>query len=417
MPKPAVAHLEESQRKLELLKSLKPYLIDVSLRESAIGSGLGQTLEDKLQLFSKLIKFGLRNITLGALNYAYPEILEVDDDFMMHLRDNGVDTTSCFAITSPGHLGSAQKYVPHISQTKLRDYRVPNTLHEISLSESPSTTAPEWDLFLIQVRESIQWLQQNISGDLGGKPRIIINIVDGCETFAAQPAKMILVLEFLAQQDIEGVSFQDAHGCFLPFQIAAFTAAARSLLPPPLKLLVHIHAGAGVENASVIDALLNGADGVWGAMEKNGPVIGHASLGELIANLVRARNPSMNAYQLSQLASVATNSDAPSHFLGKNRYCLPMSYFRQQADRFMDLAPEMVGTNHTHRVCPVVSDPVIIAARLGEVFELPANNFPEEVLVQMIRLMRQDLRAGRRIFYDEPTNLRYLYDRARTGEK
>ncbi len=63
----------------------------------------------------------------------------------------------------------------------------------------------------------------------------------------------------------------------MPFQIGAFIAIARSILPEPLKILVHIHAGGGFENASVIEALLNGADGAWGGLSKRAAIIGHAS--------------------------------------------------------------------------------------------------------------------------------------------
>lgn len=45
---------------------------------------------------------------------------------------------------------------------------------------------------------------------------------------------------------------------------------------------------AAFENASLIEALLSGADGAWGGLPKSAAIIGHASLGELIANLVRA---------------------------------------------------------------------------------------------------------------------------------
>ncbi|WVM93995.1 hypothetical protein ULG90_09990 [Halopseudomonas pachastrellae] len=75
----------------------------------------------------------------------------------------------------------------------------------------------------------------------------------------------------------------------------------------PLKLLVHMHAGVGFENASVLEAVLNGADGAWGGLPKRAAIIGHASLGELIANLVRVGNPHMaQTYQLDQLLPLAT---------------------------------------------------------------------------------------------------------------
>ncbi|MDP1923282.1 MAG: homocitrate synthase, partial [Thiobacillus sp.] len=150
-------------------------------------------------------------------------------------------------------------------------------------------------------------------------------------------------------------------------------------------------------------------------------IIGHASLGELIANLVRVGNPHMQDYQLDQLLPLASglqvldeNERVPDDLpiLGRNAYRLPLSFFRQQAGRFMDLAPEAIGGEYRYRICPVVSDPAVIAGRLSEVTGRPVKSFPDEVLQQMVRLMRRDLRAGRRIVYDDPESLMELFARA-----
>jgi hypothetical protein len=210
----------------------------------------------------------------------------------------------------------------------------------------------------------------------------------------------------------------------MPFQVGAFVAIARSFLPAPLKLLVHMHSGGGFENASLIEALLQGADGVWGGLPKRAAIIGHASLGELIANLVRIGNPHMRGYRLERLLPLATAlqvldekaavpDDLP--ILGANAYRLTLDFFRQKRTRFMDLAPEAIGGKYGYRICPVAADPPVVAGRLAEVTGRPSDTFPENVLVQMVRLMRRDLRAGQRIVYDEPAQLLELYARAGGG--
>ena len=183
---------------------------------------------------------------------------------------------------------------------------------------------------------SIQWLQENIRGDHGGAPRILINVVDGCDALAENPDSACAVFAMLAQQPIEGISIEDDRGTYLPFQVGAFVEAIRCVIPPPLKLLVHMHAGGGFENASVLEALLRGADGAWGGLPKRAAIIGHASLGELIANLVRVGNQHMQSnYQLDQLMPLATSlqimdeeqqvpDDLP--ILGHNAYRLPLSF-------------------------------------------------------------------------------------------
>ncbi|MCL5801211.1 MAG: homocitrate synthase [Gammaproteobacteria bacterium] len=428
--KNAHAILADAQKKIDKLRHIKPYLIDLSLRENPVGARVGHTLADKLSILPKVREFGFRNILLGTLDYSLPDELEVDDDFMMYLRDHQMDMTGCFAFTAIGISKAESKFTPDPSQLKLRAYGVPNTLHEIYLSKEGMAGLYDLETLRHSLPESIKWLNDNVSGDVGGKPRIIINIVDGCDAFAQDPDTACSILSLLAEQPIEGIrthellegiSIEDDRGTYLPFQVGAFTAVARSFLPPPLKLLVHMHAGGGVENASVIEALLNGADGVWGGLPKRAAIIGHASLGELIANLVRVGNPHMQDYRLDQLLPLATRlqvldeeepvpDDLP--ILGNNAYRLSLSFFRQQEGRFMDLIPEAIGGQYRYRICPVVSDPAVIAGRLAEITGRQAEEFSEAVLVQMVRLMRRDMRAGKRIVYDEPENLLQLFARA-----
>jgi hypothetical protein len=417
----AHAILAASAQKLEQLRNIQPFLIDLSLRENPVGARVGQTLADKLSIFPKVREFGFSNILLGTLDYSMPDELEVDDDFMMYLRDHQIDMKGCYAFTAMGITAPDGVFTPDPSMLKLQAYRVPNTLHEIYLSKEGMSG--QYDLATVRrsLPDSICWLRENIQGENGAAPRIFINIVDGCDAFAENPDDVCSILQLLAEQPIEGVSFEDDRGTFLPFQVGAYIAVAREFLPPPLKILVHMHAGGGFENASVIEALLNGADGVWGGLPKQAAVIGHASLGELIANLVRVGNPQMQSYQLDRLLPLTTSlqildQEAPvpddTPILGHNAYRLPLSFFRQLPDRFMDLVPEAIGGQYRYRVCPVVSDTAVIAGRLAEVTGAPPEEYPESVLQQMIRLMRRDLRAGIRIIYDQPDNLLALYTRA-----
>ncbi len=416
--------LAEVDTKLNQLRSIEPFFIDLSLRENPVGARVGQTLDEKLAILPKLRDFGFRNILLGTLDYSMPDELEVDDDFMMYLRDHDIDMSGCFVFTDIGISAADGSFTPSSSMSKMRDYGVPNTLHEIYLSDAGMAGQYDLPTLLRSIPASIDWLNRHIKGDDGGRPRILINIVDGCDAFAENPQRVCQVLQMLDGLAIEGLSIEDDRGTYLPLQVGAYVAIARQMMPAPHKILVHIHAGGGFENASVIEALLNGADGAWGGLPKRAAIIGHASLGELIANLVRVGNPHMQRYQLDQLLPLATKlqildeeeavpDDLP--ILGHNAYRLPLSFFRQVPDRAMDLVPEAIGGTYRYRICPVVSDGKVIAGRLAEVTGKPAESYPEPVLQQMIRLMRRELRAGKRIVYDEPEQLLALYERALQG--
>lgn len=411
--------------KLARIASVNPYLIDATLRENSVGSQLGLTVENKLLILPLLRDFGFERILLGALNYAMPDELTVEDDFMIALRDRGVDRSGCFALTDPGCLSEDGSFTPSLSQRRLRDYQVPNTLHEIYLTDEGMLGQYTHEGLLASLPLSVDWLLRSIKGDGARPPEILINIVDGCDAFSQHPERVEQTLRLLGSLPIAGVSIEDGRGTFMPFQVGSFFSIARSLLPERMALLAHAHAGAGYENASLIEALLNGADGAWGGLPKRTALIGHASLGELIANLARAGNPHMSSsYKLrellplcSRLAELIDGEPAPDDLpiLGARAYRLSLGFFRQKKGRFMDLPPEAIGGAHAYRVCPVISDPEAISGRLAEITNQPPSDFPRELAEQMIRLMRQDLREGQRIAYDTPENLLRLHQRANTA--
>lgn len=398
---------------LSRLRTIDPHLIDISLRESAAGARVGQTLADKLALLPKLRAFGLRDIVLGTLNYALPDELSVDDDFMAALRDQGADMTGCFALTSIGLVGDDGVFAPDASQLKLRRYGVPNTIHECYASRAGMAGAYDHARLRRSLPASVRWLQEN----LAGTPRILVNLVDGCDAFAEDPEATCALIRLLAELPIEGVSLEDPRGTYLPLQVGAFVAMARACLRPSQRLLVHLHAAAGYENASAMEALVRGADGMWASLAKEAAVSGHASLGELLANLARLGNPHVQAYRLDTLLplveeirrtnGIEASGDQP--VLGRDAYRLSLDFFRQRPDRAMDLVPETIGGTYRYRVCPVVSDPVVLAGRLAEVTGRAPEEIPRPVLERMVRLMRRSLRAGERIAFDSPEALLGLF--------
>jgi hypothetical protein len=409
--------MARAQAKLDRLRTVEPFLIDLSLRENPVGSRVGQTLRDKLDLLPLLRRFGFSNILLGTLDYDDAEALEVDDDFMMHLQKFDHDQLrGGWAFTDIGRDDGAG-FQPSPSMVKLAKYEVPNTLLEIYIAEDPPYTLEQLKAWLPQ---SIAWLRAKMYRFDGVPPQILINIVDGCDAFHRKPDETCEILQIIAATGVDGLSFEDDRGTYFPFQVGAFVEIARQYLPTQ-KILVHMHAGGGFENASLIEALLAGADGVWGGLPKRAAIIGHASLGELLANLMRADNPYVRRYELSQLTSLATiwqtrDDQAPiaedTPILGTNAYRTPLAFFVQKEGRPQDLPASVIGATQRYRICPVVSDPTAIRGRLGEVMQRSPDSFKQDVILQMRRLMRTSLRDGNRIAWDEPQALVALYHAA-----
>src|SRR5690349_12107981 len=115
----ALALHEGAQKKIEALQRIDPCFIDLSLRENPVGSRVGQTLADKLAILPLVRAFGFKDVLLGTLDYSMPDELEVDDDFMMYLRDHEVDMSGCFAFTQIGIASGPGKFTPDPSMIKL----------------------------------------------------------------------------------------------------------------------------------------------------------------------------------------------------------------------------------------------------------------------------------------------------------
>src|SRR5579859_5743319 len=186
MPTPletAQALQAEVDKKLDLLRKIDPYLIDLSLRENPVGARMGQTLKNKLDVLPIVREFGFKNILLGTLDYSLPDELEVDDDFMMELQRQGADLTGCFAFTDIGLAERDGTFTPSPSMLKLQRYGVPNTLHEIYLSKEGMKGLYTLQELYDSLPATFHWLNTNVVGDHGGKPRILVNVVDGCDAF------------------------------------------------------------------------------------------------------------------------------------------------------------------------------------------------------------------------------------------
>jgi isopropylmalate/homocitrate/citramalate synthase len=401
-----------SQSKLNYLNQLNPMLIDISLREPCFASPIGHTLTNKLDILPMVDEFGAKEKIIATLDYQFPEHPQVEDDFCLYLLETGYDMTGCYAMTAVGDIQDG-KFIPTLSMEKLVAYKIPNTVHEITLLPKQDP-----DRVLASLSASIDWLRQNVQGEKGGTCRIYMNVLDLVDTLMIDRAWACQVLELLAIKNVEAVSFEDDRGTFFPFQIAATVGCAKAMLNPSQKVLFHAHTGNGMENASVLEALLHGADGYWAGMERESSTIGHASLGELIANLVRAGNPHMaENYKLDRLLPIChamhrinTEEEPPETWPieGSDAYRTVLSFFEQKAGWPMDLPPEQLGERYSYRIAPVGSDIPVLQGRYKEIGMI----IDEDLAKTMILIMRRDLRAGIRLRYDEPEQMRELYLRA-----
>ncbi|SHH10328.1 hypothetical protein [Massilia sp. CF038] len=407
-------HLALAEKKLARLRALTPILLDVSLREPCFAAPIGHTLQNKLDLLRLVDEFGVQDKIIATLDYQFAQHPQVEDDFCRHLQQHGYDRRRCYAMTAIG-THAAGAFVPGAGMCKLVEYGIPNTILELELLPRHSDPDQMW----ADLAASAAWLRARLA-PVDGKPgRILVNIVDLVDTFMQERDLACAALALLATLALDGVSFEDDRGTYFPFQVGAVAAAAKAMLRADQQVLCHVHTGNGMENASVIEALLQGADGYWGGLERTSSTIGHASLGELIANLTRAGNRHMGRqYRMERLAPICaemheinTGAPVPDNWpiFGASAYRSVLSDFDQCSERAMDLAPEAIGARYLHRVAPVGSDIPVLQARVWEALQITID---ADMARKMILLMRADLRENRRIVYDEVPQLRELHRRA-----
>ena len=416
----AEAAFAAAQAKTNLLAAIDPVLLDVSLREPCFSSYYGHILQNKKDLLPMVEAFGIPDKVIATLDFQDPTYPQVENQFCEYLISIGYNMTGCFALTAVGQIVDGQ-FVPDLSMQKLQQYGIPNTMHEIYLMTPDSA---DHQLVLQRLQASIAWLRANIKGDHGGAPRIYLNVVDLVDAFFADRDWCCEVLALLAAEGVDAVSFEDGRGTYFPYQIGAMVSAMKAYLNPGQKVLFHCHAGNGMENASVIEALLAGADGYWAGLDKESSTIGHASMAELLANLVRAGNTRVSERYLMQdllpicqaMHRINDEEDLPETWpiQGSNAYRQMLSGFDQIAGRAMDLPPEAIGGSYTYRISPDGSDWPVVQ---GRVLELLDKQIEEPCATRMILLMREDLNNGLRIRYDDADQLLALYQRAAAGDK
>ncbi|HSC79821.1 MAG TPA: hypothetical protein VLC08_05690 [Chitinolyticbacter sp.] len=415
------ARIAQMQDKTATLQRIDPVLLDLSLREPAVGIPLGHTVANKYELLDLARQAGFTDILLGTFDVSLPKVPQVDDVFVQQLNAAGADLTGCFAFATIGSFNDQGVFQPDISMQKLVDYRIPNTIVDIDVANDAVPPTPQArQAFIDTLVASIQWMAQNMRGDHGGAPRIYINYQDMPDAFYQDWQWVATIAAVLAQQPVAAAAFEDGRGTSFPFQIGTMAAVVRANLRPDQRLLVHMHVGCGMENANLIEALLNGADGVWAGFAREAATIGHAPSSELFANLARIGNPNIaRRYRLDRLVPIVqamthinTLQAEPDDFpvIGSNAYRTMLSVFEQTGANWMDLPAATIGATPGWRVTPVASDIPVIRGRLIECGV--TEPVSDATLVQMRTLMREDMIAGLRICYDDPPQLISLYQRA-----
>ncbi|KAG2490133.1 hypothetical protein HYH03_011438 [Edaphochlamys debaryana] len=218
-----------------------------------------------------------------------------------------------------------------------------------------------------------------------------------------------------------GLLFEDRQGQVAPFELAPMCAAVRRAMResgwPRGHLLVHVAHGYGFAEASTIECLASGADGVWAGVCDEGPVVGHASSLVTLVNLARLGNPHVAAmYDLPKLREIAIEATKiatglPPHPRTEvyGARALDVCFDSSMGDDGTGMVAAMLGTENEIRITTMVT-PEMIIARLGQTFG--PYSYTKDHAQAMLEVLHHDLLVGEREDYNSPVGLATLWERS-----
>ena len=303
---------------------------------------------------------------------------------------------------------------------KLIAFGSANAVFHIDISRGRRAAADlSTDDVIAGMTRSVAWLRDRLPKPGATHGQIFLNLSDLMDCFHEEPEFACRVVKNIAALAPAGLMFEDPRGTFFPFQHAALVRWLRAYLPPPVRILVHPHAGNGLEHAAVIDAVLAGADGAWLGFTSHAATAGHASGLAYLSNLMRAGNTEVEArfrtrdFVPSAEALARLHSGAPplpsEPVAGAWAYRDVLANFSQAGDGFGNVAADRVGATPGWRIVPALANPQAIAARLRETGLDPEASARDPAVAAMAERMREALKNGEKIPYDDEDALSDLF--------
>ena len=127
--------LKINRAKHDVLKTLDCFVLDNSIRESAVGQLYGHTLKNKLAIFDEVKKCGFKHMIVAS----FAHTTTVDDHFLEALVKRGEDTSSLYAfsdlVTYPITDGIPDTETIPIGIFKMDQFNLKNPIFEIDLAD------------------------------------------------------------------------------------------------------------------------------------------------------------------------------------------------------------------------------------------------------------------------------------------
>ncbi len=410
---------EDIHAKMSRLRDLDPCILDMSFREAALSSRYGHTLADKIELYELAREFGFTDFGLSNF-YDFPS---VTDQFLDYLIENDIplDRFLVTVAVEPGDGSNAIARSPAVVRTE--EAGIPNVILLVEIRPcTVELSGRDRDEMLRDIDRYIRHYRARLPPETEREGRIYVRIADIFDAFDDDPAYVVQALKLLGASPITGILYEDVRGSRFTFESNALVRLMRRYLPPPRKILAHPHSGNGMEDAATIEAVLEGADGVWAGFTPQAAQGGHGSALMFLTNLVRAGNPHVERlYRLEKLVETARRMwqvhdrhdiEPNQPVVGERAYRYVDRYF-EQGDLPCDLDPELIGAEVGYEIMPAWAPTYVIGKRLEELGYEPELYQNRTLLHRVRALINETQMEGRHVRFDDPDELAAVVERAR----
>jgi len=319
------------------LRDMKVFVLDNSLRESTVAQVAGHTLNNKTEILEQIKLCGLKDVIVAAFGGLSEDDRRVDDAFCEQLEEHlksvgGMDDARTYAFTEiadeivDGKMLYGEEKVPSGLQ-KMKRYGIPNAIIEIDVNNS----SVDWDKFPVSevikvLTFLLTWTKANLKGPSADNEcrRNMVNLRDLPIAMIECPQRTLELVAAIAKLPKEirpcALIFEEPLGEYFPDEVANWTSTLRKTMDSNGwksewqekennargMLLYHVHEQYGLANATVLDVLAAGGDGMWCSISEEGAPMGHACSAVALTNLARLGNKDvLTRYNMGSLVSAA----------------------------------------------------------------------------------------------------------------
>ena len=349
----------------------------------------------------------------------------VGDTFIKELNEKGEDMTTKYGfveLSDDSKDGIPVDDLP-IGLRKCKELNLPNPIIEIDLAYY-SFDYENWTVEKIckLIDKRITWVRKELSED----SKIYINLRDFSDAMDKAPDRVFNVVKYISsyRPKIIGILYEEFGNNF-PEELGIYTKSVRGIMKScdfeDGHLLIHIHHQWGLSDASVLECLVNGANGIWAGMCEEGAAMGHSSILLTVMNLIRLGNTKvLKRYNCTEMRKAAIKiTELVTGDLPPPKTVVVGERAMDRVFGFPQFDPENMngfnlqsffGEETTIRITTLADNKMIVQALKNYFGE--DSQFTLKIGDRMKELMLEDLNNNRKEEYQSPFGLIMLFDRA-----